>query len=298
MKIYADNQNETNTTQTTDDISAAGCEAASEQTSDSQTDVAADSTEKKISLTENSLELKSMSAGERRRFKREAYEETTRDMSPSEKKAYFISYYKWHIIIPIAAVIIIAIFSITIYINTRPIGLSYVILNVADQDAVDTSFYDDYAAYNNISDKEKEISSIGLAIDFTYYMEHENSLMSNSTSDYYKLSSNCEFGNYDVIITDRDGLKYCTHRDIIQVLDNTLSPAIYEALSSHIVTLESAYGEPEAFAVDISDTAFARELNAGYSKMYVVLPYVTNNDNKNAIRFLSYVFDMDLNSLN
>lgn len=243
---------------------------------------------------EDSLELHYMSLRERFAAKRAKYKEEIQDMGPGRRIGHFMRYYKWFVIIPAIVLACVIAIIITVHRNLQPVGLSYMILNVKDEDVLDTSFYEDFVAQFDIPDNYQETSSTTYHVKYADYLEREDIYLSSSSTDYYRISTNCEAGNFDVIITDMDGLKYLSRIDIIQVLSNTLDSSVYDSLEKYIVYVDGPYGS-ETFGLDISDTDFARGLNTGYSKVYIAIPSNTAcKSNKNALRLLEYIYGIDI----
>lgn len=238
---------------------------------------------------ESRLEEKELSRRERGKLIKEHFLEETKDMDKAHKFEHFFLYYKWYILVPIFVVLIIVWISLIVYSNTRPIGLSYVILNSYDQDKVNRDFYDEYFSYHQLSNKNQEISDLNYYIDYDYYIQHESTLISDSNSNYYIFSNNCDKGDYDIVITDRSGLDYCCHIGIIKPLSEYFDQDTYNKISSYTISVKDYYGDTLPYAIDISNTDFARELSTGYTEMYVIFPGVTDRNYKNACRFIEYL---------
>lgn len=250
--------------------------------------------EHKPEYLENSLELHSMSRKERRKARRAVYNEYVQDMTATQKFTYFISYYKWYILLPVIAVILLANLAVTIYRNKLPMALSYVILNVEDTDSLNTDFQDDYVSYNNITGKYQFYSSTGLDIDYDYFKEHEEYITTSTSTDYNVLSTQCELGDFDVIITNATGLKYCSTAGIANPLKGYLDSYCYNTLQPYMQDSENANGNNVPYALDISDTDFAKNLNLGYSDVYLALPGTSDRNKKNALQLIEYIYGIDL----
>lgn len=243
---------------------------------------------------ENKLELHSMSRRERKRFKKEQYKEYTSDMTKSQKLRYFFDYYKWNIIIPVIVLIFVSYLGVTIYKNTRPVGLAYVILNAENKDAINTSFEEDYREYFELSDDSRFPSAFNMKIDFDYYLENAEYVQTSNSTDYNILSTQCEIGEYDVIITDEKGLKYCSYSKIIKPLKGYLDADAYKALSDYMYDSINPNGDYEPYAIDISDTEFAKGLNTGYDNIYLCFPGAEKQNKRNSFRLIEYIYGIKL----
>jgi hypothetical protein len=243
---------------------------------------------------ENMLELHNMTRKQRREVRRQSYIENTRDMSNGEKFRYFIDYYKWYIIVPVCCILLIAYLASTIYKNSRPLALSYVVLNVEDTDALDESFCEDYSEYRGLTDDYRFNSSTGMDIDYDYFKEHEEYITTGNSTDYNVLSTQCELNDYDIIISNATGIKYCSTENVIASPKGYLDSYAYNALKDYMVEFENSIGTMEYFAIDISGTDFAKELNPGYDDVYLAFPGSTDENKERALRFLEYVLNIDL----
>lgn len=239
---------------------------------------------------ENKLELATMSAKERRAIKKEAYRENTKEMSCAQKIAYFFYCYKWHIIIPVCVIFLLTVYGIAFYKNTRPVALSYAVLN---SEAYNDSFHDDFLAHFNIS-KDYRIEGIpGYNIDYDYYRQNINSAIRDG-SDYSTINLNCQAGTFDVIITDRAGIRYCAFVEIVRPLDLYFDAETYTALEEHIMKFQDSSYKFYPYAIDISDTDFAKSLCLEYDDIYLAFPGVTEENTSNALRLLEYIYDIEL----
>ncbi len=242
------------------------------------------------SFFENKLELAVMSKKERRAAKKAAFKEYTSAMSRKEKVSYFFYCYKWHIIIPICCILLILCYGMAFYKNSRPKALSYVVLNASE---FDKSFHEDYLSYFNIPKNHVVQATAGYIVNYDYYKENMVSASRDGT-DYSTLALTCETGTFDVIIGDGAGIKYCTFVEIVQPLDLYFTEEQYAALEGYIVKFQDSSYTFYPYAIDISDTEFAKGLNLEYSKVYMAFPGVTEENMTNSLQLLEYVLGIEL----
>ncbi len=247
--------------------------------------------------TETGLELASMTKKERKLAKKQKYLETTKDMSPFEKFQYIFMYYKWYFIVPIAAVFFLIYLGNTIYKNSIPVTLNYVILNIEDEAAIDRSFEADYSEIFKIEGKHRYIASLSYNIDYEYFLENKNYVTSSNSTDYNILSLECEYGDHDVIITNQAGLTYCSSQRIARPLRQYFSANTYDILEEYMHDSLNPQGIVEAYALDISNTDFAKNLNLNYTDVYLIFPGTTEENKSNAYQLVEYIFNVELNQL-
>lgn len=242
------------------------------------------------SFFENKLELAVMSKKERRAAKKAAYREYTSTMTGKERVSYFFYCYKWHIIIPICCILLISCYGMAFYKNSRPTALSYTVLNAYE---FDKTFHDDYLSYFNMPENHVVQATAGYIVSYDYYKENTVSASKDGT-DYSTLALTCETGTFDVIIGDSAGIKYCTFVEIVKPLDLYFTGEQYDALEDYIVKFQDSSYTFYPYAVDISDTEFAKGLNLEYSKVYMAFPGVSEENMTNSLRLLEYVLGIEL----
>jgi hypothetical protein len=242
----------------------------------------------------HSLEMRSMSRKERKAAKKELYNEYTKDMTTWQRVEYFLSCYKWHILIPIICLALIAYVGKTIYKNSRPVALAYAILNVEDEDAINTDFQDSYVEYSGITGTYRFNTSFELEIDYDYFLEHETYVTTSNSTDYNILSTECELGDFDIIITNDTGLKYCSTAGIANQLRGYFDAEVYDAIKPYMYDSEDANGTLFPYALDISDTDFAKSLNTGYDDIYLAFPGVNDENKQNAIQLIEYIYNIHI----
>ncbi len=256
----------------------------------------ADNSKSEKKYTEDNLELRRMKFGDRMRAKRERLRANTEGMSKWEKFKYYAYYYKWHVILGALAIFCVVAISVAIYNNSRPVSISYAVVNSPAPNQINEKLFNEYASYYNIDDGYQIRNSIYVTLSQEDY--ETEILKEEGDSSYTQFPTLCWNNYFDIIITNEVGLNYCTLNSLVQPLDERLSDDIYEAIKEKnpnaIVTSLNYDEDPEEFAIDISNTEFARELNVGYDKIYVCFPGESEQNFTNVRRFLKYVFELDI----
>ncbi len=242
---------------------------------------------------DHKLEMKSMTRKERRAEKKRIYREYTSEMTGLQSLTYFFDYYKWYILGPLCAILIIGYIGVTIYKNSQPVALSYVILNSDNTEEINLDFEAEYSTRFNLSDKYRFKRSLGMNIDYDYYKEHEESIQTNNGTDYYILSTQCSLNDYDVIISNSTGVQYCSSEGVAYKLKGFFDSEEYEKLEPYMSEFENAYGHSENFAIDISETDFAKGLNLEYDDVYIVFPSAESSNKQNAMRLLEMILQIE-----
>lgn len=244
--------------------------------------------------TEDNLELHSLSFRDRQRAKRARIKEHMEGMTKGQKFGYILSYYKGRIILGLVLLAICIAIPVTIYKKSRPVALSYCIVNSPEPSAVDTSFVDEYLDFYNLNGAYQLESDVTVHLDKDTYLEEYS--QNFSASVYTELPMLCFNGFYDVMIMDEKGLEYCAMQEIIYPLRNYLPAEIYSEVESRICTADDNDGVNVPFAIDISDTDFAKGLNLGYDKVYLGFPGNTERNYVNAKRMLKFILHLDIDT--
>lgn len=244
--------------------------------------------------TEDNLELHSLSFRDRQRAKRARLKEHMDGMSKGQKFGYILSYYKGKIILGLILLAICIAIPVTIYKKSRPVALSYCIVNAPEPSAVDTSFVDEYLDFYNLNGAYQLESDVTVHLDKDTYLEEYS--QNSSASIYTELPMLCFNGYYDVMIMDEKGLEYCAMQEIIYPLRNYLPAEIYSEVESRICSADDNDGVNVPFAINISDTDFAKGLKLGYDKVYLGFPGNTERNYINAKRMLKFILHLDIDT--
>lgn len=246
-------------------------------------------------FTEDNLELHRLSFRERAKIRRERFLQNMEGMSKKEKISYFLYYYKWKIIFGVLIIALALAIPITLYRSSRPVVLSYAVINCHYPGNISHAPFDAYMDFYGYTKKQQMISG-----NYSYLNQatYEDDYAANPNSaNFTSLPMLCYNGYYDIILTDRTGLEYCAAQSLIQPLDAALLPDVRSAVSSQasrIVSAAAYNGELREYGIDISDTAFASSLNLGYSDVYVGFIGCNDRNFKNARLFLNYVLELKL----
>ncbi len=246
--------------------------------------------------TEDNLELKRMSFKQRLQVKVERFKENTQDMSTWGKIKYFIYYYKWHVILTALAIFLVIAVPTTIIKNNRPVSISYAVVNSPAPEQIKEKLFNEYAQHYNLVKGYQIRNNLYVTLSQKGY--EESLTQSEGNSSYSQFPTLCYNDYYDIILTDRQGLEYCTSTSLVQPLEDKLYDDILTELKekypSTIVTSPNYDGKQVEFALDVSDTQFIKDLNVGYEKVYVCFPGSSEENFVNVRRFLKYIFNLDI----
>ena len=233
---------------------------------------------------DNRLDLKSMSKKERRKKEKEMLKETISDMNSTEKFKYLIYYHKERLIVLGLVSILLISGGISIYKATRPTSISYGVVNCTNQLEFNTDAIEKYTKtigkYNGYQIKE----NINLGVTRKDYEENSGSqqyinFLTLSNADYY-----------DVLFTDTEGAEFCSSEGVFYSLDTFLDKEHYEMVKDHIYSTKDKDGNVKEFAIDISDTEFAKSLNIGYNDVYIGFPGSSERNHTAVNDLLDYLF--------
>lgn len=245
---------------------------------------------------EDNLELRRMKFKDRLRAKREKIKANTEGMSGWEKFKYYVYYYKWHFILGLLALFCIIAIPTAIYKNSRPVSISYAVVNSPAPEEINEKLFNEYAAYYNLTDGYQIRNSIYVTLSQADY--ESEFAKEEGDSSYTQFPTLCWNNYFDIILTNETGLNYCSANSLIQPIEDRLYDDIYQAIIAKypkaMVKSPNYDGKPVEFAVDISNTQFAKDLNLGYDKVYVCFPGGSEQNITNVRRFLNYVFELDI----
>lgn len=246
---------------------------------------------------EDNLELAHMKRSQRRKAKRERFKKNTEGMSKAEKFSYFMSYYKWHIILPVLLTVVAFLLIRSIYQNSRPVAISLAVINCRTEEQINYDVLDDYMAFYEYDEDDYQIQTSSYSyLDLETYSKDYN--QNPDSANYSQLPNLCYQGYFDVIVADKTGIIYCAAMGYMQPLNSVLykdvSDIIYGEYEDLVFATENASHVEKDFAIDISDTEFAARLNLDYDDVYLGFVGQTDTNLSNARHLLNYIFDMKL----
>lgn len=247
-------------------------------------------------FTEDNLELKRMRFRERTRIKHERFRQNMEGMSRKEKISYFLYYYKWKIVFGIVILVLAVTIPVTLYKNSRPVAISYAIVNSHYPENIDDSVFDDYMDYYGFTNKQQIISGSYAYLNQATY--EEDYAANPNSANFTSLPMLCYNGYYDVIITDKTGLEYCAAQSLIQPLESSLYPDVYNIISKEyansVTQAENTNGKLCEYGIDISDTSFVQTLNLDYDDVYICFIGYNERNLSNARKLLNFIFNLNL----
>lgn len=247
-------------------------------------------------FAEDNLDLKRMRFFERTRIRRERFRQNMEGMSRKEKINYFLYYYKWKIVFGIIILALAVTIPITLYKNSRPVAISYAIVNSHHPEDINDSVFNDYMNYYGFTKKQQIISGNYSYLNQATY--EEDYAANPNSANFTSLPTLCYNGYYDVIITDKTGLEYCAAQSLIQPLESALYPDVYNAVSGEyadsVTQAENTSGKLYEYGIDVSDTTFAQSLNLDYDNVYICFIGYNERNLSNARKLLNFIFNLNL----
>ena len=308
MKQYADDFNakkaDENHIEETDyadskEKSNAKDETASNDASNEKAESDDSEKEKKVekSLTaEDNLELHSLSRKERNKAKREKYRQTTAKMNRKEKINYFFYYFKVPILVSIAAIVGVTFITISLYRNTRPVAISFALLNSPSIEYLTKDDFKGYMDYYDMPSSYRMIDFYSNKADIDIYEDYYSKNPDDAL--YAQFPSLCYNDYFDVIISDKTGIEYCGKMSLIipleDSLDLSMSKYINDNCPERIISVNNLNDDMTPYAIDISGTEFAISLGLDYDDVYIALPGQSARNIANSKRLLNYIFDAGL----
>lgn len=244
--------------------------------------------------TEDNLEIRKMKFKDRTKAKLARLKKNMEGMSKKEKAKYIIYYYKWHFIIGALLLFLLISVPLTIYKNTRPVAISYVVINSPNYLQINTDAFLDYKEYYDFDKSDRILGITSINISLETYDENYNA----DDPSYSTFPMNCYDNFYDVIFTDRAGLEYCSSTNLIYPIEDILTKdvedIIFEEYPDLVVTAKNYADIDVPYAIDISDTDFAKSLNLGYEEIFICFPGSEERNIVNTKKMINYIFNFNL----
>jgi len=245
--------------------------------------------EENDSYREDNLEMKTMSFRERRAIRKARREKEMEGMSRMERVSYLLYYFKTPIIFTVGGILIVSLLLISIIMGKRPVILSVACINVPGSVEITEANFDDYAANTNLAYEGS------IKLDATVYLDLEtaNEVYNSNPYDHSltQFPALCASEFFDIVITDKTGMDYCSYSNIILDPETVISPGTILELRKYQVDAKDADGNSYFFGYDITDTDFARSLHMK-KDLYICFPGKGDTNKENAERFLRYVYGL------
>lgn len=291
MKEY-DNitENENISPENTGDVTVTEAAAVTEDTE--QAKAAEESSEWK---GEDNLEIRKLSFRKRMEAKKLRFYKNTEGMTKKEKAKYVLYYYKWHFLVILALLALLIYLPVTIYKNHLPVAISYAVINSPNPYGVNTDVFEEYQKYYDIKKGYRVISNPTVALDLSTY--EELYAVNPDSPNFTQFPLLCYSGYYDLVITNKVGMEYCSQSSLIYELENALPQETYSYFEEQHPELIEYSGnfnkEEREYGIDISNTEFAKSLNVGYDDVYLCFFGITSENKTNTTRILQYIFSFN-----
>ena len=220
-------------------------------------------------------EIKKEAAVERQKLK---------NMSSQDKIWYIWEYYKFHIAILIAIVLVLCIIGTSIYNSTIETSFYCVFINNRTNGEVNyeilTKDFHDHMGFGKKQEIHTEsvfISYDGVVSEFSY-------------ASMAKISALIATQELDVLVTDEENFDRYSGMSGYLDLEQVLPEDLLSSLKDRLCYGTNQEGQKGAYAVDISGTKFAQEFGLTLEPAYC--SFISNSRHTDtSIAFLHYIFD-------
>lgn len=221
---------------------------------------------------------------EKDKIKQEAPEKIIpfKELNPKQKLTHIWEYYKWHIIIPIVAVLSAVSIGIGVYNNMKDSVLYAVFINTQLTDTTGEAFMDEFVDYAGLDMKGKKIT-----LDTTLYINQKNSDM-NSVSSSQKLLAMFTSIEMDVIVCNQDNFDYYAAQDSFVELSEVLPQDFLDAHQELLLDAVGKDGEEHTFGISLDGSPKLAEYNAFLEDPILTVP-VTRMEEENILLFISFL---------
>lgn len=209
--------------------------------------------------------------------------EKLKAMSWKDRAWYIWAYYKVHIALIIAALLILQVVATSLYRSTFHTALYCMIINSQSQEEIDLDpIQEGFAQYLSLGKKDL----INAESNFITYGDNANEL---SYATMAKVSALIFSKDLDIIIGDTDTIRHFASLDGYIDLEKGLSPELLSLVQDRLFYAAREDGSEYACAIDISGTSFASDIHLGQDPP--LLGIIINSDRReNADALIRYIF--------
>lgn len=203
-------------------------------------------------------------------------------MSWKDRVWYIWTYYKVHMALAAAALLVIQVVATSIYQSTFQTALFCMIVNNYSEKELDFSPLEEgFAAYQNLGKKDRVNAE-------TAYITYGDNASELSYATLAKISALVFSQDLDVMIGDSATIEHFSALDGYLDLEKELSPELLSLVQDRLYYAAGENGEEKAFAIDISGTDFARDMRLGEKPLLGILINTVRRDNTDAL--IRYIF--------
>lgn len=244
-------------------------------------------------FSEDALEMASMSAKERRAYKKELRKKRLDSMEGKEKRKYILYYYKWYFIGVVFAIAMCIYIGKTIYTASLPTELIVAVTNDGTNAFCEQYIPDAFREYYQLGDK----NTIQVFDNLTIENPDDVRVQESTLTDYEKIMVYISSDRLDAIIGNSDTLNYYKSTGDIAIVDQCMPEELYQQLESYIVDVTDSTGymndgKPYAAAIDISQTDFVKQCQLSYDDVYLMIPNNRYMENDATLRLIRMIFDL------
>lgn len=183
--------------------------------------------------------------------------EKLKAMSWKDRGWYIWAYYKVHMALALAAILLLQVVVTSLYRSTFDTVLHCMIINSYSQEETDFSVLEeDFAQYLNLGKKD-------LISAETAYITFGDNASELSYANLAKISALVFSKDLDVMIGDEEAIHHFSSLDGFIDLEQELSPELLSLVQDRLFYAVGGDGAEHAFAIDISQTAFAADVHLG-----------------------------------
>lgn len=170
---------------------------------------------------------------------------------------YVWAYYKVHMALVLAGILILHVMATSLYRSTFHTALHCMVINSYSQEEIDFSVLEeDFARYLNLGKKDLVTAETG-------YITFGDNASEVSYANLAKISALVFSKDLDIIIGDKDTIGHFASLDGFVDLEQQLSSELLPLVKGRLFYAVGEDGIKRAVAVDISNTAFVADSHIG-----------------------------------
>ncbi len=208
-------------------------------------------------------------------------------MTFKEKVSYLWEYYKW---IPIVTVLVIGslISMIPGFIeNSKEVLIGGMTINVILDEKTEQVLTDELFAFIGGTDPSRQKVTLGSSI---LLETDESGDASSAYAVAMQLAAEVSVSELDYILTDPVGKALLENQGLVTTLDAVFSAEYLETIQERIVYIKNYEGAEVPFAIDLTDTAFAKACHLEKFGLYIAFPGNTGR-NDQLDEFVDYLLN-------
>ena len=235
-------------------------------------------------VSEDNLDLRTMSHKERRKYNHQKEKEKLSELTFWRKVQYILMYYSGKFLAVVAGIGAVALIAYRIYVAACPVALDIIIVNDFTNGSFEPVVTELYSSYYEIPERAR------FYVDTNYEL-HPNTTFTTADMTYYNKMYSVMTGNTtQVVICESDVVDYYAIDGFAMELKHALPEDLFDYFKDRMYETDGPVEDADYYAIDLTGTKFASMIETSLERPMFCMPSSLNDENRQiAFNFLRMI---------